>query len=464
MANAPKNDIMVLDTSGTLIQTLTSSGACTINRARDAAANSSGDVYVANYENNNILEFGPTGSCVTTFGSKGSASGQFKNPYGVAVGIDPYIKSGAPGEAIYVANTNDERSQKYTPGRLGGEHGSSGSGSEPGTFTQLRRVAVDAQGDVWGADLWGERVEEWTRSSAGYTYAATLPNPFVGSGNSSDSVYNQVRGISFDGSGDLVSVDTVNQRLVLMSATGSLLSECGARGLSTSSTGQPGFNWPRGVAVDPATGDYWVADTKQSDLQVIEPYDASSPCSVAARIGKVGTALGDDNYPNSIAIGAGYAWIADTKNHRIESWNVSTREAVSTYTIAGSLASSPAGITVDPTTGNVFVADSANDQVLELSASGGTVTGLVRTFTDGFDAPFGVASDGTYLAVADRDNNRVVVFDESSGNVVTTISGSDVTGGGPTSLYHPENVAFGPNGNLYIADTYNDRILEYSLS
>ena len=102
--------------------------------------------------------------------------------------------------------------------------------------------------------------------------------------------------------------------------------------------------------------------------------------------------------------------------------------------------------------------------MLELSASGGTVTGLVRTFTDGFDAPFGVASDGTYLAVADRDNNRVVVFDESSGNVVTTISGSDVTGGGPTSLYHPENVAFGPNGNLYIADTYNDRILEYSLS
>ena len=70
VANAPKNDVMVFNTAGTLEQTLTSSGACVINRARDAAANSSGNVYVANYESNNILEFGTTGNCITTFGAK----------------------------------------------------------------------------------------------------------------------------------------------------------------------------------------------------------------------------------------------------------------------------------------------------------------------------------------------------------------------------------------------------------
>jgi sugar lactone lactonase YvrE len=58
----------------------------------------------------------------------------------------------------------------------------------------------------------------------------------------------------------------------------------------------------------------------------------------------------------------------------------------------------------------------------------------------------------------------VVVLNESDGTVAATITGSDVTGGGPTSLFNPENVAFGPNGNLYIADTYNDRILVYTLS
>ncbi len=464
-ANAPKNDIMVFNTSGALVQTLTSSGACVINRARDAAADSSGDVYVANYENNNILEFSPTGSCITTFGAKGNANGQFKNPYGVAIGTDPYRNSGSPGEAIYVADSNNERIQEFTPsGVWVASIGSAGSDAQAGTFTQLRRVAVDANGNIWGADLWGERVEEWTRSPAGYTYSAMLPNPFVGSGNSSSSLYNQVRGIGFDGADDLISVDTVNQRLAVMSPTGSLLGECGTRGFTTSSTGQPGFNWPRGVAVDPATGDYWVADTKQSDIQVIQPYNASTPCAVVARLGKVGTALGADNYPDSIAIGAGYAWIADTKNHRIESWNVTTQTAVSSYTVSGGLASTPAGVAIDPTSGNLFVADGANDQVLELSVSAGSVTGTVRTFTDGFNAPFGVAANGTHVAVADRDNNRIIVFDESSGNVVTTITGSDITGGGATALYHPENVAMGPNGNLFIADTYNDRILEYTLS
>ncbi|HEY6471226.1 MAG TPA: hypothetical protein VI434_15850 [Candidatus Dormibacteraeota bacterium] len=44
------------------------------------------------------------------------------------------------------------------------------------------------------------------------------------------------------------------------------------------------------------------------------------------------------------------------------------------------------------------------------------------------------------------------------------ITGSDVTGGGPKSLLNPENVAFEPNGDLYIADTYNDRILVYTLA
>ena len=49
-------------------------------------------------------------------------------------------------------------------------------------------------------------------------------------------------------------------------------------------------------------------------------------------------------------------------------------------------------------------------------------------------------------------------------NFFATIDGSDVTCGGPTTLFDPENVVFGPDGNLYIADTYNDRILVYTIS
>ena len=480
VANGTKSQILVFSTSGTLQKTISSTGKCTINRARDAAADSSGDIYVANYESNDILEFSSSGACLNSWGThgtkktggvcNGNGDGTFANPYGVAVGTDPYINAGSPGEAIYVADSNDDCLQEFTPaGKYVAEVGSPGANTVTGTFTQLRRVAVDASGDVWGADLWGNRVEEFTPSYSGgveqYTYAETIPDPVVPPGDTSTSVYNQVRGISFDSAGDAVTMDTVNQRVVVFNPAGDLVGVCGQRGFT--STGD--FNWPRGVAVDPVTGDYWIADTKQSDLQILEPL--SDGCTGVAEFVKEGTAVGDLDYPYSIAIGGGYAWVADTKNNRIESWNVATCtadkgtcSATSAYSLG--TGSTPAGIAVDPTTGNVFVALSGKSfsDVVELSVSAGTVHGVVKTYT-GLTDPYGVAANGTYVAVAESvDPGSVVVLNETSGSTAATITGSDVTGGGPTSLYDPQNVAFGPNGDLYIADTYNDRVLEYSLT
>jgi len=479
-ANGTKSQILVFSTSGTLQRTISSTGACTINRARDAAADSSGDIYVANYESNDILEFSSSGACIRSWGThgkqktgavcNGNGDGTFANPYGVAVGTDPFIDAGKPGEAIYVADSNDDCLQEFTPsGTWVAQVGSPGANTVAGTFTQLRRVAVDASGDIWGADLWGNRVEEFTPSDAGgvekYTYAETIPNPVVPPGDTSTSIYNQVRGIAFDSSGDAVTMDTVNQRVVVFNSGDNLVGTCGQRGFT--STGD--FNWPRGVAVDPVTGDYWIADTKQSDLQILEPL--SDGCTGVAEFVKEGTAVGDLDYPYSIAIGGGYAWVADTKNNRIESWNVAictadkgTCSATSAYSLG--TGSTPAGIAVDPTTGNVFVALSGKSfsDVVELSVSAGTVHGVVKTYT-GLTDPYGVAANGTYVAVAESvDPGSVVVLNETSGSTAATITGSDVTGGGPTSLYDPQNVAFGPNGDLYIADTYNDRVLEYSLA
>ncbi len=498
VSDGTKSQITVWNTNGTPVTpaaaaTITdTTGNCgaagtkttfKLNRMRDAAADAAGNVYVANYEYNNILEFSWSGSawnCVNAFGTKGTQSsttavcsgngnGAFKNPYGVAVATDPTLNGGAGGEAIYVADSNDDCIQELTPSlQFITEFGSPGTDAQPGTFFQLRRVAVDASGNVWGADLWGNRLVEYTRSPGAYTYAQTLPNPIVGPGNTSTSVFNQVRGISFDASGDTVAMDTVNQRVAVFDPSGNLINFCGQRGFTD--TGD--FNWPRGVAVDPATGNYWIADTKQSDIQILPP-NTSPPSMPGCGLGTyvtqtLGTALGDVDYPDSIAISGGYAWVADTKNNRIESWNVSTKAAVAVYGTLGSGTGNfktPTGIAIDPTTGNVFVADSGNNRVVELAVSAGHVTPTpVATFTDGFNQPYGVASNNGLLAVADRGNNRVVVLNENDGTEATTINGSDVTGGGVTNLFHPENVAFTPAGNLDIADTYNDRILTYSLT
>ena len=493
VSDGTKSQITVWNTNGTAVTpaaaaTITdTTGNCgaagtkalfKLNRMRDAAADAAGNVYVANYENNNILEFSWSGSawnCVNAFGTKGTQSsttavcsgngtGAFKNPYGVAIANDPSLG----GEAIYVADSNDDCIQEFTPsGSFVAEFGAPGMDAQAGTFFQLRRVAVDASGNVWGADLWGNRLVEYSPVSLGsYSYTQTLPNPIVGPGGTSTSVFNQVRGMGFDAAGDIVSMDTVNQRVAVFTPTGTLTNFCGQRGFT--STG--GFNWPRGVAVDPATGNYWIADTKQSDIQILPPVTSPpfSGCGAGTFVTQtLGTGLGAVDYPDSIAISGGYAWVADTKNNRIDSWNVSTKAAVANY---GSLGAgtgqfkTPTGIAVDPTTGDVYVADSGNNRVIELSVSAGHVVSQVASFTDSFVQPYGVASNGHGLvAVADRGNNRVVILNED-GTVATTISGSDVTGGGPSVLFHPENVAFAPNGNLEIADTYNDRILNYTLT
>jgi hypothetical protein len=492
VADGTQSQITVWNTDGTPVTPAAAatindtSDACALNRMRDAAADAAGNVYVANYEDNNVVEFTWNGSawtCAGSFGTKGTQSttgvcsgngnGAFKNPYGVAIGTDPFLNGGSGGEAIYVADSNDDCIQEFMPdGTWIANIGGPGLDSQAGTFSQLRRVAVDAAGNVWGADLWGNRLVEFTPTALGsYEYDQTVPNPIVPPGSTSTSVFNQVRGMSFDASGDTVAMDTVNQRIAVFSPTGTLINFCGQRGFTN--TGD--FNWPRGVAVDPATGDYWVADTKQSDIQILPPINSPpmSGCGAGTYVTQTVAGVpmntpGYVDYPDSIAIAGGYAWVADTRNNRIESWNVATQAFVGTFGTVGSGPNqfqTPTSVTVDPTTGDLFVADSGNDRVVELSVSNGTVVSTVATYTSGISDPYGATSNGAgLLAVANRDSDQVVILNESDSSVFATIDGSDVTGGGPTTLDDPENVTFGPGGNLYIADTYNDRILVYTIT
>ena len=488
VSDGTQSQITVWNTGGTPVSPTAAatindtSDACALNRMRDAAADVAGNVYVANYEDNNIVEFSWNGSawtCANSFGTKGTQSttavcsgngnGAFKNPYGVTIGTDPTINGGAPGEAVYVADSNDDCVQEFTPnGTWVANIGGPGADSQAGTFSQLRRVAVDAAGNVWGADLWGNRLVEFSPTSLDtYSYAETLPNPIVPPGMTSTSVFNQVRGIGFDSSGDTVAMDTVNQRVDVFDPSGNLINVCGQRGFSDVGD----FNWPRGVAVDPATGNYWIADTKQSDIQILQPITspAMSGCNSVGYVTQtLGAALGDVDYPDSIAISGGYAWVADTRNNRIDSWNVATQAPVGTFGTVGSGAGqfqSPTSVTVDPTDGDLVVADSGNNRVVVLNVSNGAVVSTVATYTIGVSAPYGAASNGAgLLAVANRNSNQVIIFNESDSSVFATITGGDVTGGGPATLSHPENVTFGPGGQLYIADTYNDRILVYTIT
>ena len=62
VSDGNQNEITVWSTSGTFISAITSTGACQLDRMRDAAADAAGNVFVANYEANDILEFSWNGT------------------------------------------------------------------------------------------------------------------------------------------------------------------------------------------------------------------------------------------------------------------------------------------------------------------------------------------------------------------------------------------------------------------
>src|SRR5205814_2016835 len=165
------------------------------------------------------------------------------------------------------------------------------------------------------------------------------------------------------------------------------------------------------------------------------------------------------NWPYSIAIRAsdGTAWIADTWNHRVVVYNVSTKQPVATYGGKGGGLGRflyPSGIAISPVNGHIFVADTNSNRIVELSDSGGG-NGItwVRAYYPGLSSPQGVAVDSKgHIIVADAGHNQVVIVN-ADGTVATKFDGG---------FYAPQNVAVDASDQIYVADTYNDRVMKYA--
>ncbi len=127
--------------------------------------------------------------------------------------------------------------------------------------------------------------------------------------------------------------------------------------------------------------------------------------------------------------------------------------------------STPLGVTVDGS-GNVYIADTYNNEVEEVT-SGGTLSIIAGTGTSGaptagpatssdLSSPSGVAVDSSgNVYIADRANQRV---EEITGGNLAFLAGTGQSGGptaGPATsseLYDPSGVAVDSSGDVYIAD------------
>ncbi|MEO6912273.1 MAG: Ig-like domain repeat protein, partial [Edaphobacter sp.] len=192
--------------------------------------------------------------------------------------------------------------------------------------------------------------------------------------------------------------------------------------------------------------------------------------------------------PQGLALGAGDSlYIADTHNHRVRKLDLASGLIT---TIAGTTAGFsgdngpataarldlPTALAVDAN-GNVYVADTQNYRIRKIAAASGILTTVAGNGVQGFsgdngpataaaiDSPSGLAIDAAGdLYFSDTHNHRVRRIAAATG-IISTIAGTGTAGysgdsspGTAARLALPGGLSIDSAGNLYIADTGNQRI------
>ena len=327
--------------------------------------------------------------------------------------------------------------------------------------------------------------------------ASTLAGSSMGyaDGDGRAAQFYLVADVATDGAGNLYVADNGDSCIRKVTPAGLVTTLAGTNtpGMAayyTDGTGSAAhFRSPLGVAVN-GEGTVFVADTGNNRIRKV------TPAGVVATLAGSGTAGFADGTgsaaqfsgPSGIAAdGAGTVFVADTGNNRIRKVTpvgvVTTLAGSGTAGFAdgpGSAAqfSGPIGLAADGA-GNVFVADTGNNRIRKVTPAG-VVTTLAGTntagFADGtcsaaqFSGPYGVAADGAgNMFVADTGNNRIRKV--TSAGVVTTLAGTNTAGfvddvGGAAKFFSPRGVAADSAGALFVADRSNFRIrkLVYGLA
>jgi sugar lactone lactonase YvrE len=249
-----------------------------------------------------------------------------------------------------------------------------------------------------------------------------------------------------------------------------------------------------------------------ADLVIGQPDFLTSFCNGASGAVSAGSLCA----PAGVAVdGSGNLYVADTNNNRVLEYTNPFAACKGVFPCVGGAANEvlgqdgsfttpdcnnggvsanslcdPVGVAVDGS-GHLYVVDSNNSRVLEYNTpltnttadgvfgqdGSFTTAGCNKVSDNSLCYPVGVAVDGSgNLWVADQGNSRVLEYNtpltNTTANTVFGQDGSfttagcnhDTSGGNSTAidLCSPEGVALDGAGNLYVADTENNRALEYN--
>jgi DNA-binding beta-propeller fold protein YncE/fibronectin type 3 domain-containing protein len=504
------------------------------------AVDGSGNLYVADQQNNRVLRFANAAS-LSNGANATSVLGQAT--FTTGVGTDQQSSMASPtGVAVdgsgnlYVADAFNNRVLRFANAASLANGSNATSVLGQATFTTNtpattqsgmyypRGVAVDATGNLYVADNINSRVLQFAN-------AASLPNGAnatsvlgqatftTNTSATTQSGMNQPFGVAVDGSGNLYVADTGNNRVLQFTNPASLANGLNANSVlgqatfttNGTATTQSGMNAPVGIAVHPATGKVFVADyINNRVLRFSSTAAAISGSAAEAVLGQPdftsnipATTQSGMNNPYGVAVDAsGNLYVSDLNNNRVLIFaNAASlpNGANATSVLGQPVFTSniifptnqygmhyPRGLAVD-NTGNLYVADDYNQRVLIFANAATLPNGALATSVlgqpdfnsnssatsqSGMNSPSGVAVDAAgNLYVSDYGISRVLRFANAAslpnGAIASVVLGQvDFTTSGlaktQNGMNYPFGVAVDASGNLYVADTYNNRILKFA--
>ncbi len=303
-----------------------------------------------------------------------------------------------------------------------------------------------------------------------------------------DGELNRPHGIAIDSSGNVYVADQGNFRIQKFDSNGAHLDTWGnIRDDELKSTAGLAVDRQGSVYISEwywTSDDGWVTYTLHSRVRKLNPDG-----SLVTQWGDTGTGNGQFNGPHGVAVDSNdNVYVADSFNHRIQKftsngtflnkWGGLCDVAKRGPDACDGKFNHPVGIAVDAA-GDVYVGDTMNHRIQKFDSNGGLLAKWGSSCVtdtgdpDGCDGEFYVPTDvsvdqGGAVFVADTGNSRIQKFNPDLGQYeydskwgvrcVVERENPDTCEG---DFNLPYGIELGPDGNVYVADTFNHRIQRF---
>lgn len=465
-----------------------------------------GGVYIVDKQNHRTLYYSGTSTTATrVYGQAGSFTSNTVNNGGVSMSslYEPsYIATN--GSDVYISDYRNYRVLHYT--------GTSTAADRTYTGTpQLGFVGPSGMA-IYGSDLYVAAV--YNHRVLRYPGTSTVADRVYGqcgdltTGISNISCSNKdllvsITDMFVDPNGGLYIPDQQRNRVVYYSGINSYvpLRVYGQRGSLTTMTLNKGgrsansLASPRNVIVD-KSGTY-IADTSNNRV-LFYPGTSTTATRVYGQNGSFIT--GSANVggvsaktlwgPNRLALDASGLYVVDNNNHRVLHFPGTSTTADRVYGqpdftsstannggVSATSLNDPNGIAVDES--GVYISDFGNNRILyypgtsttaaRVYGQGGSFTTNAASLTaSGFNSVAGISLDSSGLYSGEFQNHRALFFPGTSTtaaqvwgqNGLFTSNVKNLGGVSASTLHAPQGIFVHRTG-MYIADSYNNRVLRY---